>query len=267
MHLFDLREKEDLASHPWATMRILSDEENGNRRRCRRMIHPQRMPSLIMKCLFYVGIIALYPAAVAPFALSGLGTSKTNVVLASSNSQNAATATNSNTTDSSALVISPEEAKAIITQAQKLRAEADALRKTLDAEAEARRARELARIDKWIDDFLVADRLQSGDAAAVELLYSVEQVTQMLQDRRMSEEHVMSMFRRLSQLSPASRSKCSPLVELLVDAAGRMDSIDKELQPNKRWSGKVERKLRRRLFARDWNIELDDLEEGERNGY
>ena len=205
-----------------------------------------------MKYLFWMGVLALYPVAVAAFAWSGLGIS--NVVLASSSSnsrsrQSEATATNNNSTDSSALAFSPDEAKSILTQAQALREEADALRKTLDAQAEARRAGE------------------SGDATAVELLYSADQVTKMLQDRRMSEEHVMKMYRRLSQLSPSSRSKCSPLVELLVDAAGQMDCIDRELQPNKRWSGKVERKLRRRLFARDWNIDLDDLEERERDGY
>jgi len=224
-----------------------------------------------MKYSFLLVSLAVHSAAVSSFTWSGLGTSC--VVFASSSSSSSssspseATATNGNSSDSSALKCSPEEAKSILTQAQALRAEADALRKALDEQAEARRAGELARIDKWIDDLLVADRHQSGDATAVELLYSVEQVTKMLQDRRMSEEHVMKMYRRLSQLSPSSRSRCSPLVELLVNAAGKMDCIDRELQPNKRWSGKVERKLRRRLFARDWNIDLDDLEEQERKGY
>lgn len=219
-----------------------------------------------MKYLLWAGIFALYPRLVMPLAGSALQKS-VDFLATTSGSTSDAAAANTTETDGSALTLSTDEAQSILTQAQKLRAEADALRKALDAEAEARRARELARIDEWIDDLLIADRSQSGEAAAVELLYSVEQVTQMLQDRRMSEEHVMSMFRRLSQLSPASRSQCSPLVELLVDAAGRMDCIERELQPNKRWSGKVERKLRRRLFARDWNIDLDDLEEEERNGY
>ena len=165
--------------------------------------------------------------------------------------------------------ITVREAQSYLEQAQALRKEAQELRRTIDAQEAARKERELARIDKWIDDLLVADRIDTkrnkeGDSSAVELLYSVEQVTQLLQDKRMSEEHVMSMFRRLSQLSPSSRSRCSPLVELLVEAAGRMDCMEREDQPNKRWSGKVERKLRRRLFANDWGINLDDLEEQER---
>jgi len=109
-----------------------------------------------MKYSFLLVSLAVHSAAVSSFTWSGLGTSC--VVFASSSSSSSssspseATATNGNSSDSSALKCSPEEAKSILTQAQALRAEADALRKALDEQAEARRAGELARIDKWIDD-------------------------------------------------------------------------------------------------------------------
>ena len=34
--------------------------------------------------------------------------------------------------------------------------------------------------------------------------------------------------------------------------------------PNKRWTGKVERVLRKKLFAKDWGIDLED-EQDDRN--
>jgi hypothetical protein len=40
-----------------------------------------------------------------------------------------------------------------------------------------------------------------------------------------------------------------------------MRLTDRTIQANKRWSGKVERALRRRLFAMDWNMDLEESEE------
>lgn len=169
-------------------------------------------------------------------------------------------ASENNEKGASSALTRQEEAKSYLEQAQALRKEAEDMRQTIDLEAEAKKQRELARIDQWINELLLASE---GDDN-VELLYSVEQVTQLLQEKRISEDHVMSMFRRLSESNAATRSRCSPLIELLVNASGLMDCIERDEQPNKRWSGKVERKLRRRLFARDWGIELDDLEARER---
>lgn len=161
---------------------------------------------------------------------------------------------------SSASNLSVAAAQDDLQQAAALRAEANAMRTQLDQQAADRKAAKIARIDAWIDDLLFAS--SSSKDNSVELLYTAEQVTQRLVERRMSEEHVLAIFRRLSQLytpEKVSRSQCHPLVELLVQAAGRMDGIDRDQQINKRWSGKVERKLQHRLFARDWNIDLDEL--------
>jgi ribosomal protein L16 Arg81 hydroxylase len=147
-----------------------------------------------------------------------------------------------------------------LAQAQALRDEASTLRTRLDQQAQQRRQDKIAKIDAWIDDLLVAQRLDPQ----TEVLRTVTQVSQLLQDKRMSEEHILQIFRRLSEASPQSRSRLSPLVELLVDACGVMDCLDAEEQSNKRWSGRVERKLRRRLFAADWGIDLDELEEEEK---
>jgi hypothetical protein len=49
----------------------------------------------------------------------------------------------------------------------------------------------------------------------------------------------------------------------LVDAAGKLDEIDPEDNPNKRWTqwkGRVERNLRKRLFAKDYGIEMEKEE-------
>jgi hypothetical protein len=147
-----------------------------------------------------------------------------------------------------------------LAQAQVLRDEASALRTSLDQAAQQRRIARVAQMDAWIDDLLVAQRLPDD----TQVLYTVTQVTQRLQDKRMAEEHILQIFRRLSdEHGPQSRSRLSPMVELLVDACGLMDAVDREEQPNKRWSGRVERKLRRRLFAADWGIDLEELEEEE----
>ena len=177
-------------------------------------------------------------------------------------------ASSSSSTSSSSSSLSM--ADSYLAQAKALRQEAASLQQSIKEEKEQAKQRQLARIDKWIrDTLLVTTTTNDNDddsPASPEILYTVEQVAQLLQDKRMSEEHVMQMFKRLAESHAAKRSQCSPLVELLVQAAGKMDAVEREEQPNKRWSGKVERKLRRRLFANDWNIDLDQLEEHERNG-
>ena len=50
-------------------------------------------------------------------------------------------------------------------------------------------------------------------------------------------------------------------MSLLVDASGKLDCVEREDNPNKRWNGKVERELRKRLFAADWGIELEPEDE------
>ena len=95
-----------------------------------------------------------------------------------------------------------------------------------------------------------------------ELLKDVDQVLERLRDDRYSAEQINKIFRRLCEIRPQeSRSNISPMMELLVDAACKLDCQERDENPNKRWNHGVERWLRKKLFARDWNIELRDEDE------
>jgi hypothetical protein len=140
-------------------------------------------------------------------------------------------------------------------QAAQLRTEADALRQTLEEAKQKKRQREIEKIDKWIEELLVETKVDAN----TDLLKTVDGVFERLMDDRYSAEQVNKIFTRLCDIrQQESRSDCSPLMGLLVDAAGKLDCMDREENPNKRWNGKVERTLRKKLFARDWNIQLDD---------
>ena len=141
-------------------------------------------------------------------------------------------------------------------QAEALREEALLLEKQL---AEAKLQREIeenAKVDGWIEDLFVQYQIDD----TTQMLNDVEQVVQRLQDDRYSQEQVNKIYKRICETSGGvqSRSSCSPIMALLVDAAGKLDCVDKKDNPNKRWSGKVERLLRKRLFAKDWGIELEE---------
>jgi hypothetical protein len=55
-----------------------------------------------------------------------------------------------------------------------------------------------------------------------------------------------------------SQSKCSPIMTLLVDAARILDCVESIYNPNKRWNGKVDRILCKKLFAKDWGFKLEE---------
>lgn len=161
-------------------------------------------------------------------------------------------ASNNSTSSSSALTLQQ--------QAQALRAEATLMEQSLQQEKERKQQKEVEAVDKWIDTLLLVNITTSD--SNIEMLNTVERVTTLLQEGRFSQDHVNKMFDRISELSgPQSRSKCSPLVELLVDACGKLDCIERDDNPNKRWNGKVERVLRKRLFAMDWGIDLEDKDD------
>lgn len=147
-------------------------------------------------------------------------------------------------------------------QADRLREEITAMRNELD---EQRRCRELKRqnnVDRWIEHILVRENVNTN----TQLLNTVEDVVRLLRDERFSFEQVNQMFDRLCELSPAQcRSRCSPILELLVDAAGKLDEMERVDNPNKRWNGQVERHLRKRLFAKDWGMDIDYQDEGVRH--
>lgn len=143
-------------------------------------------------------------------------------------------------------------------QAEALRAQALALERSVNETKAARIQKEVDAVDRWIDELLINVTVNED----TQMLNTVEHVTLLLEQKRFSQDHVNRIFERICELSgPQSRSKCSPLISLLVDASGKLDCIDREDRANKRWNGRVERQLRKRLFAADWGIDLEPDEE------
>jgi hypothetical protein len=154
---------------------------------------------------------------------------------------------------------SDHELLSLQAQAAKLREEANRLQQDLEQFKLEKIQRETEKVDRWIDELLIESKVNEN----TELLKTVDQVFERLTEDRYSAEQVNKIFKRLCQLRrQESRSNCSPLMSLLVDAAGKLDCTEREDNPNKRWNHKVERILRKKLFARDWNIELEDEDEG-----
>jgi hypothetical protein len=142
-------------------------------------------------------------------------------------------------------------ALALKQQSEQLRAEVLSIQKALNESRALQLQKETVDVDRWIDHILV-----NGTYADTQMLNTVEYAAQLLRDERFSQEQVFRMFDRICDTSsPQSRSKCSPLLALLVDAAGKLDELDRHENPNKRWSGRVERVLRKRLFAKDYGHE------------
>jgi len=155
---------------------------------------------------------------------------------------------------------SSDDLDSLRAQAAKLRQEAESLQSAVTESKEAKMKREINKVDGWIEDLLIQVTLGDG----TELLKTVDQVYGALMEERYSGLHVLKIFERLCDLrEQESRSNCSPLMELLVDATGKLDCTEREDNPNKRWNYKVERVLRRKLFARDWNIHYVSEDENE----
>ena len=151
-----------------------------------------------------------------------------------------------------------EDLMSLQEQAAKLREEADSLRRALEQSKLDKIQRETEKVDRWIEELLIESKVNEN----TELLKTVDQVFERLTEDRYSAEQVNKIFKRLCEIrQQESRSNCSPLMSLLVDAAGKLDCTEREDNPNKRWSHKVERVLRKKLFARDWNIQLEDEDE------
>ena len=155
---------------------------------------------------------------------------------------------NNTVANSSSLLTLQQQAAALRQQASKMEAQ-------LRDEQERIQRKKVDNVDRWIRECL----LHETSTAEVEWLHSVDTVVQRLQDGRFSHEQVQQMFDRISESTNSNtRSDCSPLLGLLVDAAGRMDGLTADQRnENKRWSGKVERDLRKQLFARDWGMEVE----------
>jgi flagellin-specific chaperone FliS len=164
----------------------------------------------------------------------------------------------SSMTKASTLEVDNQDLLSLQAQAAKLREEAKSLQLALQQEKQDKIQRETEKVDRWIEELLIEAKVSEN----TELLKTVDQVLERLTEDRYSAEQVNKIFKRLCDIrTQESRSNCSPLMSLLVDAAGKLDCTEREDNPNKRWNHKVERVLQKKLFARDWNIELEDEED------
>lgn len=84
----------------------------------------------------------------------------------------------------------------------------------------------------------------------------------LLISKRMNYDLVNQMFDRICELSnqPQSVDSCSPLLSLLLDAACKVDCLEKEENPNKRWNHRVERDLRKKLFLLGYGIRIEEVD-------
>jgi hypothetical protein len=152
------------------------------------------------------------------------------------------------------------EALILQQQAERLRAEAEQQALELLKAKEDKIEKENDKTDQWIDELLIQYTVDEN----TQMLNSVDQVMERLQSDRYSKEQVNKIFKRICETGPPqSRSKCSPLMSLFVDAVGKLDEVERNDNPNKRWTGRVERVLRKKLFAMDWGIELEDEDDDE----
>ena len=140
-------------------------------------------------------------------------------------------------------------------QAQLLRQEIQDLQRDLERQKQARLVKAQTDVERWIAQALVRCQVDADTT----LLNTVDETVEIFCTYRYSPEQVYKMFRHLSETTSSNkRSQISPTLELLVEAAGKMDALDRNENPNKRWSGRIEADFRKRLFARDWGIELED---------
>lgn len=165
-----------------------------------------------------------------------------------------------NDNDKEAILSVSSSSSSAISQAQVLQAQLQSLRQEIQQDVQnlqqykqSKIQKKQDKVDQWIDALLVAVSLDDR----TQMLHSVETVAQRLMDERFSPEQVNAIFERITQEDPTSRVE-SPLVELLVDACNLVDCREEQDNPNKRWKGRVEMKLRRKMFAMKWGIELEE---------
>ena len=155
----------------------------------------------------------------------------------------------------------------LLSEAQALREQASALQAQLDQEKEERLSKQRRKVDSLIDSLLFHGMgKEENKQSKAQLMQTEEQVADLLISRRLNYEMVNQMFDRIVEQSnrPQSIDSCSPLLSLLLDAACKVDCMEREDNPNKRWNHRVERDLRRKLFALGYGIKIEDVEKDRR---
>lgn len=166
---------------------------------------------------------------------------------------------------------SPADAMVLLNEAKALREQAIVMQSRLQEEKQMKLAKQQKKVDRLIDTLLFHGLNSDNDSddvgsARAELLQTEEEVAQLFISKRLDEYTVNQMFDRIVEVSnrPQSTDNCSPLLSLLMDAANKVDCLEREENPNKRWNGKVGRRLRKKLFAMGYGIRLEDVEREER---
>ena len=99
---------------------------------------------------------------------------------------------------------------------------------------ESKELKETTHIDQWIGPLLV----NSASDENAQLLNNVHHGMVLLKYGRFSEEQVSNVSEQICETGPAlCCGDCSPPMSLLVDAAGKLDDLERKVNPNKRWSG------------------------------
>lgn len=159
-------------------------------------------------------------------------------------------------------LVTKEQAITLREQASSLRKEAKVLELALITSRNEKAAIEIIRVDGWIEELLV----MYSDKSGTELLSDAERTFELLRDKRFSPLQVKKIFKRICEKGQKqSRSNCSPMLEVFIDAVGKMDDLEREENPNRRWNEQLELGFRKKLFAMDYRIELDDEEENNSN--
>ena len=125
-------------------------------------------------------------------------------------------------------------------------------------------AKQRRKVDSLIDSLLFhRDDMESK----AQLMQTEEELAGLLISRRLNYEMVNQMFDRIVEQSnkPQSIDSCSPLLSLLLDAACKVDCMEREDNPNKRWNHRVERDLRQKLFLMGYGINIEDVEKDRRS--
>ena len=153
---------------------------------------------------------------------------------------------------SSGTTTSASDALALMSEAKALRQQASMLQEQLNREKEERIRKEREKVDNLIDLLLfhgTNSDSNTSEESKQQLLHTEEQVAQLLISKRLSYDMVNQCFDRIVELAnrPQSIDSCSPLLSLLLDAACQVDCIERKENPNKRWNGRVERDLRKKV--------------------
>ena len=243
-----------------------SKKESSRRHEKRRSKHERRRrsPSLSVSVTILATIGALLLVT-----LSGSSSAFNYLSICNRRWQSPATLLFSGESNNKLATTTSENALALLNEAKALREEASKLQQQLNFEKEERIRKEREKIDSLIDSLLFHgmndDKFgdeESNLKSKQQLLLTEEQVANLLISKRMNYEMVNQMFDRICELSnkPQSIDSCSPLLSLLLDAACKVDVIERKDNPNKRWNGRVERDLRTKLFALGYGIRIEDVD-------